>query len=162
MKKSIFIGALALITLAACQNETTDVPTNSTVTMEKAMARESWEKPSQNPYELDGYLHIEKNTLRTVYMGVEFIPVDNKTEIFNMVTSAVNSKNSSTSRIVANVKCSVQEGNMNIAVVDVCNSGNCTLFTVYTFDNGEQYAYQQPGSHNYAIQCAMAYLHSWL
>ncbi|MGI9582618.1 hypothetical protein ACR1PO_15590 [Chryseobacterium sp. RRHN12] len=161
MKKQIFIGALALVMMAACQNETNDVPTNSTVTMKNTMSRESapvmWDKPSQNPFELDGYIHIDRASLRTVFMGVEFNPVERNSEMFSLVTNAVNNKSGMSSRVVANVLCSVQEGDMNIALVNVCDSGNCQQFTVYTFDSGNQYVSQFNG--NYALQCAAIYLH---
>lgn len=121
MKKSIFIGVLALITLAACQNETTELLNNDAI-VSKTMSREAFD-----PLKKDGLIYVTLDGI-VYYMG-ERLPVSNS-EDARMAIDIVKSPSKSARR--AGTVCSASSGGTTVSLVIVSGDGQPNSYWIVT------------------------------
>lgn len=127
----------------SCTNDSRDeiiMPQKNMENISKTTARdgdpEMWEKPSENAYALDGYLHIVVgNKPAFIYMGEEIIPSDSDESrealyLYN---------NGDTGRRRALIYCTVQYDGYTASLVEVSGGDRPrTYFIVFTRPDGSQ------------------------
>lgn len=153
---------MMLTAFIACQNENTEIltPVSETATSQLMSRSEDvkiWDKPSENPYDLDGYLHFvaARDGAKVIYMGQE-LKEDFSAESQDVIRMV---QNPETFRRIARTYCLVKFNGYNVSLVQVYGDGQAnTYWTVYSYGNGSTHAVQN--THPQITDCGWMHLHA--
>lgn len=136
--------------MASCQNSNDEIVTKPFSKDQEQIANKAsgvWEKPSDNAYELDGYIHIIASTGETFYMGEKLdLKTSNSPEALKAL-EAVKTDSNINARLYGYVWCSASFNGMHVSLVSVSGGGQPTTYwTVYTFPSGNQQVFPDDGN----------------
>lgn len=159
--KKLFLLAATSIMLLSCQNgsdEFVQTPVGVEKISSKAVTAKDaplWDKPSEDPYALDGYIHITRNF--AVYMGEELKP-DNSEE----AKEALRLYNEADQSRRAFVYCLAQFDGFTIALVETSGYPGQprAYWLVYTYADGSQTIQSNPRPS--MGDCGILHFNSWI